>query len=75
MSDAEDFTIYARGLVHISVCSSLEREQVEARANLEYPSGVHPWVVSEEPTFKGGEPNPCPCHDHPETHKHWLLRC
>ena len=71
-----DFTVYAEGLCYASVCTSLPREEVESRMNRERPPGTElGWRISDEPTFKGGEPNPCPCHDQPDTHRHYLMVC
>jgi len=70
------FNIYASGFVCMSVCASKEmsREEVETRANSENPTGISPWRISEDTTFKGGEPMPCVC-DADETCQHWLLNC
>jgi hypothetical protein len=71
----DDFTIYSTGIFYMSVCSTLERGQVEARANTESPSGTtNGWRVADEP-FRTGAANPCPCDQHPDSHKHWLLAC
>ena len=71
------FRIYASGCVCTSVCASKEmsREEVERRVNEETPTGLeHGWHISEDTTFKGGEPMPCQCEDD-ETCQHWLLNC
>ncbi len=71
-----DFEIYSEGTIHISVCSSLSPEEIVDRANRDYPSGVTSnWQLSEDKLFASGQPNPCPCEQHPETHKHYLLNC
>lgn len=71
-----DFTAYAVGWLSASVCTSLPRDELLARMNAEHPAGTeYGWQVSSDPTFRQGAPNPCPCHDHPETHQHWLLEC
>ena len=72
----KDFEVYSVGLVHSSVCSALTPEETVARANVELPTGIgSQWSLSEEPTFSGGQSNPCPCEENPETHKHYLLVC
>ncbi len=71
----EDFTIYGWGILYASVCSSLPPAETEARLNRDMPSGTtYGWAHAPEP-FTDGTPNPCPCHDFPETHKHYLFRC
>jgi len=70
----KDFIVYANGLVHCSVCSSLPEEDVVLRVNIANPTGVTPWRIVEE-KFKTGEPNPCPCDKYPDTHKHYLFTC
>jgi len=71
---APAFIAYAVGLVHASVCSALPVEETAARLNAEHPTGVGPWTLSDE-DFRDGTPNGCTCHDHPETHQHWLFVC
>jgi len=71
------FTVYANGCVCMSVCASKEmsREEVERRANEETPTGLdRGWHISEDATFKGGEPMPCVC-ECDENCQHWLLNC
>lgn len=71
-----DFTVYALGIVHASVCTSLLPEEVVAKINKEHPTGISSQRrLSAAETFASGTPNPCVCHDHPETHKHYLLSC
>lgn len=68
--------LYSVGFVCASVCTSLEPDEMLKRVNAENPSGTsHGWVVSADKTFRQGKPNPCPCEDHPDTHKHYLLAC
>lgn len=76
-SDREkDFEMYSFGLCYMSVCSSLSAEETVRRANQENPTGTHSdWAISENKTFKNGEPMPCPCDESPKTHKHYLLNC
>lgn len=71
------FTVYAKGFVCTSVCASKEmtREEIEARVNAEYPAGSdRGWYISEDTTFKDGEPMPCVC-ENDDTCQHWLLNC
>ena len=70
-----DFQVYSEGLFVTSVCSSLDQEATVARMAT-IPSGIRAgWVLSEDETFRTGEPNPCPCEDKPETHMHYLFNC
>jgi len=72
-----DVIIYSKGFVHCSVCAlaSLSVEEITRFVNKENPTGLtHGWSVSDEP-FKGGQPNPCPCDQEPETRKHYLFSC
>ena len=76
MSDIMEFEIYSVGVVNASVCSSLSPKETEERLNRESPSGLsNGWTLSDNKTFAGGEPHPCPCNTHPETHKHYLFHC
>ena len=71
--EGDDFTVYGEGLLYASVCSSLPPEEVKRRMGTR-PSGTRGgWQLSENKTFRGGQPNPCPCDDHPQTHKHYLF--
>jgi hypothetical protein len=65
---------YRVGLCHASVCAVADAtpEEITRAAG---PTGLdHGWQISEEPTFSGGEPNPCPCNVDP-SRQHWLLVC
>lgn len=76
IKDLKDFQVYSYGLVYISVCSSLPIEEIEDRANIEYPTGISSqWKLSKEGKFANGTPMPCPCNTNPKTHKHYLLSC
>lgn len=76
MSSAKDFEAYSIGFVAASICTSLPIEEAMKRMNEENPAGTqHGWMLSEDKTFRGGQPNPCPCDQNPETHKHYLLNC
>jgi hypothetical protein len=70
----KDFEVYAEGLCYASVCSSLPQSEVELRMQQREPGTTLGWRLAEEP-FRTGEPNPCPCSDNPETHKHYLFAC
>lgn len=72
-----EFTPYAVGLMCASVCTSLSDEEATARLNRERPTGISSaWEVSDDEFFADGtSPNPCPCHDAPETHRHLLFNC
>ena len=72
----KEFDAYSVGICAMSVCSSLPVEEIVDRANLEYPTGISSrWGLSEATEFHSGQPNPCPCEENPETHKHYLLVC
>jgi hypothetical protein len=67
-------TPYSVGPFYMSVCTDEEPDAMLAEVNRIHPSGTDDgWQLSTDATFKNGAPNPCPCHDHPETHKHYLL--
>ena len=71
----EPFTVYAAGLCFLSVCTSLEPEEVVLRANTEQPTGISsPWALHGG-AFRTGEANPHPCEHAPQTHRHYLLSC
>jgi hypothetical protein len=70
-----EFTAYAMGLCYASVCTTLDDEQATTRLNDEHPTGVAPWRVSPDRTFKGGGPNPGRCEEAPATHRHLLFEC
>jgi hypothetical protein len=71
-----DFYVYSEGPMACSVCSALPVEELVERLNAERPSGTTGgWQLDPSPTFKGGEPNPCPCDRDPETRKHYLFMC
>ena len=71
----KDFQAYAVGICNASVCSNLTLEETTRQLNREHPTGIGKWELSQEPTFAAGEPQPCPCNLHPETHKHYLFEC
>jgi hypothetical protein len=59
----------------VAVCTTLDDERATTRLNDEHPTGVAPWRVSPDPTFKGGGPNPGRCEEAPATHRHLLFEC
>lgn len=70
-----DFTVYAAGPVFCSVCTTLDPEAAAVRLNAEHPAGTKEgWGVHPK-GFRDGQPNPCPCDTHPETHRHMLFSC
>lgn len=69
----EYFEPYAVGICFASVCSNLEPNKILERMNLEHPTGVSPWAISEE-NFASGESNPCQCAGRADC-KHHLLVC
>ena len=71
-----DFMAYAVGLCSASVCSNLTDEETTARLNADHPTGIDSrWSRSTDTTFVNGEPNPRPCDDMPDTHRHILFEC
>lgn len=72
VAERYDFTVYSEGIVYASVCSSLPLKETLERLRRKHPSAVEPWVLADEP-FRAGQENPCPCENHPATHKHYLL--
>lgn len=73
--DDKKVSIYARGLVYVSVCAHKDMpiEEVEKEVNDKYPSGVGPWKKSKE-NFADGSPNPHGCEDGGDS-IHYLLSC
>jgi hypothetical protein len=71
----DDFWPYSVGLCCASVCSAHNVEETTERLNLSHPTGISSrWQLSEDKTFKTGEPMPAQCPDHPEN-KHYLFNC
>ena len=68
------FEVYLEGLVSASVCSSLSQEETIARMKARITGITSRWELSIKP-FRTGETNPCPCNNHPDTHKHYLFVC
>jgi hypothetical protein len=64
---AAEYIGRTRGICQLVVCTSLPRDQVEARANAEDPTGIDSrWTIAE---------GPVECLDNPDTHKHYVLEC
>lgn len=69
--------VYSTGLICCSVCApgDMDSEAVAAAVNREHPAGTEGgWSVSEDQTFRTGQPNPCTCEDEP-SRRHWLMEC
>lgn len=69
--------IYSDGLVYCSVCAPKDMpiEEVTTEVNRQQPTGIaSQWRLSEDKTFRGGEPNPCPC-EADDTRIHYLFDC
>ena len=74
----EKIVVCGIGLCAASVCAPREMaiDEVARQLNLSHPTGItHPWTLSEEKTFSGGEPHPYPCPDKSDTHLHYLFEC
>ncbi len=71
-----DFIAYSVGICFMSVCvlKEMDRDELEQKANEEYPSGVMPWTISDE-EFRSGDSNPCLCDKYPQERIHYLLNC
>ncbi len=72
----EELEIYANGFVHCSICTSVESiALIENIVNTRNPTGIGSrWKISKN-HFDSGQPNPCPCDQKPETHRHYLMEC
>lgn len=72
-----ELEVYSNGLCYCSICTNLDSvAMIENLVNLENPTGTSSrWKISKDPTFNSGDPNPCPCNQKPNTHKHYLLEC
>lgn len=70
--------IYAKGLVHCSVCAPKDMpiEEVVAQTNSLNPTGISKqWRHSTDTHFaKGTKPNPCECETDPNR-IHYLMVC
>ncbi len=73
----EPIIIYSKGIVAMSICvkKDLTISHIEKEVNKMSPSGISStWKISNDKTFKGGEPNPCVCEEH-GNRLHYLLNC
>lgn len=69
------FEVYREGLFFMSVCTDMTPEEAEQYAQTIKSSGTsRGWKVSKDKTFRTGEPNPCPCDQHPDR-IHILFDC
>lgn len=70
---AAELLVYSERLFYASVCTSLDDEELDRRMAARPAAATHGWVRSEEAHFAGGQPNPCPCDQRPESHRHVLF--
>jgi hypothetical protein len=70
---ASELVIYAEGLCYASVCTSLDDEELDRRMAARPATATRGWVRSTDSHFAGGQTNPCPCDQRPETHRHVLF--
>jgi hypothetical protein len=68
-----ELTVYSEGLCYASVCTSLDDEELDRRMAARPATETRGWVRSEDTHFAGGQPNPSPCEQRPETHRHVLF--
>ena len=69
-----EFTVLGEQLLFMGVCSSLPLEEVKRKAGAILCGTTGGWQFSEK-SFSKKTPNPNPCPDSPETHKHYLFEC
>lgn len=74
-----EVTFIGVGIACLSICvpADYTPEQIEEAANTTYPTGLESggrWELSDDPTFSGGQTNPCDCERGP-SHRHYLLNC
>ena len=73
----DEVQIYANGILHCSVCvpKNMERDEISAAVNRQNPAGTSAgWVISHEPAFASGDPNPSPC-EKDAARLHYLMAC
>ena len=77
MSCQDELTVYKNALHYCSVCTNVsDCKRIEELTNLKNPTGIKSqWRISENKNFASGKPNPFPCENKPETHKHYLMAC
>ena len=72
-----DFSVYTWGICHASICGPKDAtdDEILIAADELHPTGLDwGWKLSDNPTFSGGQPNPCECDADPDR-RHWLLDC
>jgi len=68
------FWVYLEGIVHASVCTTLDRAAATTRMNAEHGTGISSrWQITED-TFSDGTPNGCACNAE-HGRRHWLFTC
>ncbi len=69
----------AEGLCYASVCAPAQMSGDDASIaySMKFgPAGTtRGWGLCDDPTFKDGQPNGCPCDQFPDQRRHWLLSC
>ena len=74
---AADVRVYAEGIGRASICVLEDQPGADTIVHLNathHPGTEHGWQVSNDETFRTGEPNPCPCNSDP-SRLHYLLDC
>jgi len=74
----EPVIIYRNGIVACSVCAKkdLSIKEITKQVNALNPTmSSSNWKLSKDKTFKGGEPNPCPCNEYPDNRVYYLFNC
>lgn len=69
--------IYSFGLVACSVCApkDMPMDVLTREVNSANPTGIESqWALSEDKTFRGGEPMPCACNLD-SGRMHYLFSC
>ncbi len=77
MSD-DGVIIYAQGALSMSVCVPKDwlRDKVIEEVNRKSLCGTtNGWMISDDKTFKGGQPMPCPCDKFPDARLHYFIEC
>lgn len=69
------FTVYARGILYMSVCTDLSIDEATVRLNAEEPAGTTlGWSIADE-SFASGEANGSPCNEGRGDARHYLFSC
>lgn len=69
--------IMSEGIFYLTACApaDMDGQAVEGEVRRRAIAGTsHGWRLSKDPTFSGGQTNPCVC-DQDDTRKHWLFAC